>query len=110
MNHISRQSVIWALEELANREEQERLWLSDGSSGEVSSFDEAICNVFDAGVTKELETDRINETVRTLFFRLRTLVKQFDQTSPPNALINDSRMEDVRQIASEILKSLDGKK
>ena len=38
MKSYNRPTVVWALEELSNRDEQSRLWLSDGSSGENILF------------------------------------------------------------------------
>ena len=69
---LTRSSVLWALEELSSREEQSRLWLSDGTSGEVSSFEDAVCEAFDGGVTKELESGAVPENVSLAFSELRS--------------------------------------
>lgn len=49
MPQYNKPSVLSALDELSNRDEQCRLWLSDGISGEVYSFEEVVCTVFDVG-------------------------------------------------------------
>lgn len=106
MSRLNRQTVIWALEELADRDEQERLWLSDGSSGEVSSFTEVVCATFDGGVNSELESGNAEEPVRSLFLKLRSLLKKLPENAAPQQLIDDPQMEEVRKTSMEILKEL----
>lgn len=107
MNHmLTRTSVIWALEELSSRDDQVRLWLSDGSSGEVSSFAEAICGVFDGGVSKELESEKVAANLKSSFGRLRALVATIPTDIPPQELIDHPKMEDIRRLSLELIQQL----
>ena len=106
MRQIDRQTVKWGLEELASRKEQERLWLSDGSSGEVSSFTEVICQIFDGGVTSELDSGKIAEPIFALFRKLDALAKKIPEDDLPQEIIDHPLMTDVRAISSELLEEL----
>lgn len=104
MSLWKKHSVVGALEELADRDEQQRLWLSDGSSGDFSSFTEIVCEVFDGGVTRELESGKAEEPRRSHFLRLRNLLKDIPEDAPPQEIIDDPRMEVVRETSMDILK------
>ena len=107
MEQINKQSVIWALEELASRTEQVRLWLSDGSTGEVSSFTEAICGVFDdGGVSRALESDRLTNELATRFKNLETYIGKIPEDLPPQEQIDHPAMKDIAKISQELMKML----
>ena len=55
---VNKQTIVEALLELSDETLQRRLWLSTGE-GEVSSFAEAICRLFnDSGLEHELDRGR----------------------------------------------------
>ncbi len=107
MTQYNRPTVVWALEELSNRNEQTRLWLSDGSSGEVSSFSEAVCVVFDGGVTMALDSGEIPTPLNSLFTELRNLIKKIPADVHPDKVINHPLMSDVRRVSLALLQRLE---
>lgn len=107
MFEIDRQPVLWALRELASREEQERLWLSDGTSGEVSSLTEASCGVFDdGGVARLLDMDGFPSEIASLFKALLMCIKRVPHNAPPREQISHPSMEDVRRISRDLIDLL----
>jgi hypothetical protein len=59
-----------ALEELSEIEIQKRIWLGD-SNDEQSSFEEAVCRLFDdAGLGKALESSSKNDNINHEFWIL----------------------------------------
>ena len=99
---LTRSSVLWALEELSSREEQSRLWLSDGTSGEVSSFEEAVCEAFDGGVTKELESGAVPENVSLAFSELRSPILKMPASVPTSQIIDHPIMSRIRTKSYEL--------
>lgn len=106
MTQYNRPTVIWSLEELSNRDEQIRLWLSDGSPGEVSSFSKAVCGVFDSGTEKALDSREIPIPIALLFQELRSLIKKLPAHSRPIDKINHPLMSDVRKVSLALLQQL----
>lgn len=121
---MSLENIIWSLEELSDRNEQLKLWLSTGADGaEVSSFAEVVEVLFtDSGLSHELETgwraERggrpasprapiFDERTDNLFGTLSSLVSRIDVGAPPVDIINDGRMDQVRRLASELLIALE---
>ncbi|MCG8449055.1 MAG: hypothetical protein MI725_05685 [Pirellulales bacterium] len=104
---MNRESVVWALEELASREEQERLWLSDGSSGEVSSFTEAICGVFDdGGVSRALDSNQLPNELATRFRDLSKYVDKIPQNAHPQEQIDHPAMKEIVRLSQELMELL----
>jgi len=92
---------MWALEELASREEQERLCLSDGSSGEVSSFTEAICGVFDnGGVSRALDSNGLPIELAIRFKELSNYIDKVPQDAPPQEQIGHPAMLEITRLSS----------
>ena len=107
MDQINKQSVIWALEELSNRAEQERLWLSDGSSGEVSSFTEAICGVFDdGGVSRALDSGKLTSELANKFKSLEKYISEISEEIRPQEQIDHPAMKEVVKISQELMEML----
>ena len=106
MKLYSRPTVVWALEELSNQDEQSRLWLSNGSSGEVSSFTEAVCNVFDAGVAVALESGDVPAPIALLFQELGSLIDQIPDNVKPQEILDHPLMCDVRRVSLALLQKL----
>ena len=104
MTGIDKQRVGLALEELANREEQERLWLSDGSSGEVSSFTEAICGLYDdSGLSRALDSGELSDELSKRFCELSRRIDRMPQDISPQEQIDHPAMKEISIIAREIL-------
>jgi hypothetical protein len=122
-NRVDLDIILAALEELSNRDEQRRLWLSSGVGGaDFSSFTEAVETLFsDSGLSVELERDFrdkrggrppashppiFDKRTDSLFGRLDWLLTKVDNRLPPEELIADPRMEEVREQAVELLAAL----
>tara|TARA_R110002124_G_scaffold82445_2_gene216412 strand:- start:3143 stop:3472 length:330 start_codon:yes stop_codon:yes gene_type:complete len=104
------QNLIWGLEELADREFQERVWLGK-SEGEMSSFEEAVCSTFDdTGLSIILNSGRGGEQIPTELrekaIQLRHLIKRVPNDGIQLDIINHPAMKAVRSIAEEMLAIL----
>ena len=104
---INHDILRWRLEELSSREEQERLWLGN-NEGEMSSFTEAICGVFDdAGLTRAIESDFLQKNYSATFCRkvneLDRTINSIPENSSPRDIIDHPQMEQIRILAGEIL-------
>ena len=110
---INKQNIIWALESLSSREEQERLWLSDGSSGEVGSFAEDVCELFDHGFggdameSGEMEREFSADVCRG-FRALELLIHRFPDNMAPKKEIDHPEMENIRRLSKSLLLSISG--
>ena len=62
---LNMEGIIWGLEELSDRSEQERLWAGVGNDGsEISSFVEAVCCTFnDTGLSNLIEKGSASERI-----------------------------------------------
>ena len=110
MEAINRRSVIWGLEQLASRSEQERLWLSDGSSGEVSSFTESICGVFDdGGVSRALDTNKLPHSLAAKFRELSKYIDLVPQNVSPQIQIDHPAVAKIAKISLELKEILEEK-
>jgi len=109
---VNVQGVIWGLEELANKAEQERLWLSDGKDGrEVSSFDEAFCCTFDdTGLSSLLDKGEVSERIPPAQIEslkhLSVLLKSIPSHLGPRDEIDHPVMIEIRKLAAEIMANL----
>ena len=104
------QNIIWGLEELADRDFQERVWLGN-SENEMSSFTEAVCTTFDdTGLSVALASKNENGQISTEFrekaIHLRRLLKDIDESLGPRAIITHPKMAKVRDAAKEMLRIL----
>ncbi|HKY17981.1 MAG TPA: hypothetical protein VJL82_03545 [Rhizomicrobium sp.] len=100
-------NLIWGLEELSDKALQEKLWTGT-VEGEMSSFVEAICSVFDdSGLSRVLDSsdpmDEISPEIRERAIRLGRLIKQVPQSATPLEIIQCSVMDEVRTLAGELL-------
>lgn len=101
------QNLIWGLEELSDRDLQEKLWTGK-VDGEMSSFVEAISSTFDdSGLGRILDsdqpTDQISPEVKEKATRLDRLIKRVPQSAAPLDVIQHPVMDDVRVLAAELL-------
>lgn len=107
---INRDVLRWCLEELASREEQERLWLGRSQS-EMSSFEEAVCGVFDdSGLTRTIESGYLEKNYSNQFCRkvnaLHLAIHSMPEKLRPQEIIDHPGMEKVRILAREMLEML----
>jgi hypothetical protein len=107
---MNTQNLIWGLEELSDRNFQERVWLGK-SVTEMSSFVEAICHTFDdSGLADTLDSERkrseMSPDLREIALKLDRLVKKVPQGLTPLDIINHPAMKEVREIAEEMLMML----
>lgn len=111
MYSINPQTVRERLYELSDPAEQERLWLSDGSHGrELSSFVEAVEMLYsDTGLSELLDRGRptgLGAEVEAGLVKLDRLLRKVNGTEGPLVTINDPAMNEVRQLASELMQKL----
>ena len=99
-------TILECLEEWSSKEEQERLWLSDGSSGFVSSPSEAYAGLFDdSNLDAAIESGEVQLPSALIdgLVRFDAAVDAIDAfRTPCRQLIDQPGMEEVRQIASEL--------
>jgi len=105
---INKDMLQWGLEELASEKEQERLWLGN-AEGEMSSFEEAVCNTFDdSGLSKTLESKTASANYPSEFTKLVGKLSQaigrIDANSiTPRELIDSDALVEVRECASRVI-------
>lgn len=99
--------LLWGLEELSDREYQERVWAGK-EDGEMSSFVEAYCRTFDdSGLGHALAfnapTDQLSPEAKEKAVRLDQLLRRIPQSAAPSDIIAHPTMTDVRDLAAELL-------
>jgi hypothetical protein len=98
--------ILECLEEWSSRAEQERLWLSDGSSGFVGSPVEAYEGLFgDSHLVDALEEGSVHlpRAVVDSLASMRGAIDRLDPNSRPREFIDHPGMIEVRRIAGELL-------
>lgn len=104
---INNEQLIAALRNLSNADFQRQAWLA--SEGPVvSSFSEDVCQVFDdTGLTLALDAGKCPpELEEQAFLALQELdvaVRRVDQAAPPERLLRDPRVKEVREISGSVL-------
>ncbi len=104
---INLEQLIAALQYLSDAEFQRRAWLA--SEGPVvSSFSEDVSQVFDdTGLSLALNAGRcppeLEERVFTALKELGAAVRRVDQAAPPERLLQDPRVKEVRELAARAL-------
>lgn len=105
------EDVLNGLNELSSKKLQERLWLSDGPNGDVSSFDEAICRIFDdGGVTRAMESQALPANLLSIFERLNTLIDKVPNNIHPKNIIEDPGLREIGTVAKSILEEFSASK
>lgn len=97
------------LHELSDRSMQERLWLSDGSSGEVSSFVEACCGLFDdsaLGHYLDRKSPELEVPVIVAFRELELHLQKVETYRHPQKIMDDPHMQKVRELAGAALRMI----
>ena len=98
--------VTDGLHELSDRARQEALWVN--GINEMSSFSEAICEVFDdSGLMRALEKDEVASPLRDMFLRLDSLIEHVPEDAKPEDVISHPAMNGVRQAARKLLDHLE---
>jgi hypothetical protein len=100
----------WTLEELADKEMQEQLWMGK-VAGEMSTLDECQCGIFDdSGLSVALESSEPIEgftiEMRAAAENLRKLLSKLPQTGNDVDALNSPNMPDVRLAAAVFLALL----
>jgi hypothetical protein len=104
---INVEQLIAALQDLSDAEFQRRAWLA--SAGPVvSSFSEDVSQVFDdTGLSLALDAGKcppeLDEQAFSALKELGSAVRQVDQAAPPERLLQDQRVKEVREIAARAL-------
>ncbi len=112
MNRINRELVTECLRELSGYQLQRTLWLSPGGE-RVSSFIEVVEQLFtDSGLGDELQkgsTGLGRDAERALLLLDKQLTK-VNRKQPPEKLIDDVEMKQVRELAARILDLIEATK
>jgi hypothetical protein len=110
---FAKDRVIELLNELADEGFQRKVWLApDGPK--ISSFDEAICGLFDdTGLGDLLEkqsppvfTSEIDTILRELD-QLSTQASHLFRTMPPASIVDHPKMCEVRCMAAKVLAQME---
>ena len=97
--------ISYWLSELSDRETQEKLWVTGGK--EISSFEEAICGLFDdCCVTRALNAGWIAEPLASMLRELDGLIDRVPVHEAPRLVIVHPAMEAVRIKALALLQYL----
>ena len=97
------------LEELASLDEQERVWLGN-SSDVMSSFEEAVCGVFDdAGITRAMDSGvlrkEFGDEVFDQFRALDALIQKVPVNLAPSDLVSRPLLANIRAASCALLES-----
>lgn len=107
---VNHEKVICGLQELSSESTQRRLWLSDGSSGEVSSFIENYLELFQGACLLEAISIGETEFGKEVDAMLTDLEQQFgvlvDEWQSEEEAIADPRMVGVRELAATTLRGI----
>lgn len=105
---IYKENVIEALAELADEAVQRRRWVTSGGT-EVSSFTEAMCQLFDdSGLGDALGkgTPVFSKEIDRKLKDLEKMMGKIDEFLPARSLIRDSPFIRVRDLAGLILTEI----
>lgn len=108
MKQVTVSIVLDCLREFSDASYQKRVW--NASSGpEVSSFSEAVCQLFDdSGLDVELDkgstvfSSHLDLKLKSLRSKLSSIEKEMS----PNEIINDPKMQAIRELSHEILSQM----
>ena len=107
MSWLGKEMIIDSLSELANEQLQRERWLSAEGSLEMSSFVEAVEQLFtDSGLDGALANGNsgYSKNVELLLVELSKLIANVRSDRKPDDIIDDPNMVQVREKSSEILK------
>jgi hypothetical protein len=103
-------TMIWALEELADKDTQMKLWTGN-TIGEMGSFDEAVCGVFDdSDLGRQLDKGEASSQLSPEIFakavELRRLIQLVPRLEAPLVMIETPEMQAIRTSAEGLLTLL----
>lgn len=110
MRWVNKQRVRECLEDLNNKELQEKLWLSTGKGGsDVSSFEETYCQLYDdCGLWDALEKEPVyGDSIDKQLLFLEVQMKNVDAYRYPSEIINSPEMQRIRKLATKILVEIE---
>jgi Rod binding domain-containing protein len=94
------------LEEMADKELQERLWIS-GDSYEISSYVELMCRLFDDKRFPEFiakgKSIGLTETIIDKLSKLEEALDGYKEKKTDIEIINDPKWDVIRNMAKEVL-------
>lgn len=107
------QNLKNCLAELADIDFQRRVWLSESKS-EVSSFSELKAQLFDdtglSDVIDDLWLDSyFGKEIADKFRKLDKLISTINEFTEPSVLIEQTEMQQIRNLAKEILIAIEAK-
>lgn len=109
MNRVSREAVVSALRELADRDFQERVWLGRDPRGLVSSFLECAARLFDdSNLGPELDAGRsvFDVQIDHRLTDIRRLLGQVDGAQGEAEIFDDPRLLRAVRLAAGLLRDL----
>lgn len=100
--------ILEVLRELSDADYQAALWTGK-LEGEQSSFTEAVCALFDdAGLARAIDSGNLEKSYSNALCmqarQLRALVALIDDTRTPEDTLNNPKMNEMREVASELNK------
>lgn len=109
MERHNHEQVVGVLRYLTDKDLQLRLWTSDGSSGEWSSFDEFACMLFDdTGLTFALDEGRTgySTAAETSLRKLCEAISRVPNLDP-ELQVDHPNMVRVRELAATALREVE---
>lgn len=105
MSNVNRAIIRKSLQELADKNFQQRVWFAS-SGPEISSFEEAVCHLFDdSGLDVALKAGgAFGKDIDDQLSALAAIAQKIPANTPPLKIINDPNMQEIRKMASYILK------
>lgn len=105
MTRVNTHGITECLRELADIEYQKRVWFAS-SGHEVSSFAEAVCQLFnDSGLGAEL--DRVDlvfsKDIDSRLGVLRRVLGEIDDGRSPTDIVADPKMQNVRTLSQQLI-------
>lgn len=98
--------TLEGLTELSDSNIKKELWIDE--IGGMSSFTEAICNVFDdSGLAVLINEDGLEEPYLSKFNELGSLLRQIPEHDAPEDIINHPNMKEVQKVSNELIKLID---
>jgi len=108
MNQVNVSIVLDCLRELSDASYQKRIWnVSSGS--EISSFSEAVCQLFnDSGLCVELDKGHavFSSSLSHKLRLLRSKLSSVEEMRSPNEIIEDPKMQAIRELSEELLSQI----
>ncbi len=107
MRMVNEKLLAECLRKLSDVDFQDRVWVQ-GVGGEVSSFAEVACQMFDdSGLSNALEVDvlsnELGDGLAMILSQLSMAIDEVDEALPPAALVRSEAMVVVRDLCDKAL-------